>query len=49
MAKEDAATKTAGAVKAGIGGYLFEFSKMTGVDAGTLSADDFEFYDNPIA
>lgn len=35
MQKKEAATKTPGAVKAGIEGYLFALSKMTGVDAGT--------------
>jgi quercetin dioxygenase-like cupin family protein len=33
--QDEAATKTPGAVKAGVGGYLFELTKMAGIEAGT--------------
>lgn len=32
---DKAATKTPGAVKAGVEGYLFELTKMAGIEAGT--------------
>lgn len=35
MDNESTATKTPGAVRAGVEGYLFELAKMAGIDAGT--------------